>query len=104
MMYTVTIVYMQSATLYFNTCRSKAIGPYTYIGVSYMLCDIIAMYSTFCTSRGKSERSISHFVKSRPLLVLHHLVLMAGYPLLVVGGTSSRPSLPPLLPPLSLSV
>lgn len=67
--------------------RSAAIAPYTYIGVSYMICDMLAMYHTYCQSRSLtfiSGRNFSLFARGKPLLVAHHLVLVLGYPLLVV--------------------
>ncbi|CAI7995176.1 TLC domain-containing protein 3A [Geodia barretti] len=69
--------------------RSAAIAPFTYVGVSYMSCDVLAMYLTYCKTRRLSftnTQSVSLFLKSRPLLVFHHLFLIFGYPLLVYDG------------------
>jgi hypothetical protein len=69
--------------------RSEAIAPYTYIGVSYMTCDMLAMYHTYCQSRNLASVSGHNFLlfaRSKPLLVAHHMVLVLGYPLLVYDG------------------
>lgn len=52
-----------------------------------MICDMLAMYYAYCVAQSlafSSRHSIAIFVRSRPLLVLHHLVMVLGYPLLVV--------------------
>lgn len=53
-----------------------------------MTCDVLAMYLTHCKTRRLSlstRHSFLTFVSSKPLLVLHHLVLIFCYPLLVVS-------------------
>jgi hypothetical protein len=73
--------------------RSEAIAPYTYIGVSYMTCDMLAMYHTYCQSRNLASVSGHNFLlfaRSKPLLVAHHMVLVLGYPLLVVRAELTR--------------
>ena len=68
--------------------RSASIAPFTYIGVSYMSSDLLAMYLSYCKTQRLpfiNRQSFLVFLSSRPLLVFHHTVLIFGYPLLVVG-------------------
>ena len=68
--------------------RSQIIVPFTYVGISYVMCDLCAMHHAYCQSRGLAAsrgQSVLRFVRSKPLLVLHHMVLLLCYPILVVG-------------------
>lgn len=66
--------------------RSMAITPFTYVGVSYMMCDMIAKYHIYCKTFNVScfkTDSVFMFIRRRFLFILHHLVLIIGYPLFV---------------------
>lgn len=68
--------------------RSLAVVPFTYIGVAYMTSDLLATYLCYCTTRSlpfSSRQSVLIFLRRKVLLVVHHSVLILGYPLFVVS-------------------
>lgn len=90
-MRTVTLISLHNSLL-FPLChhyRSHTIVPFAYVGVSYMLCDLLSMYHAFCLGKGlsmSSGGSLLRFVRNKLFMVVHHLVLVVvGFPMAVVG-------------------